>query len=192
MADGIVPDGKDWTWVLLRPCPECRLDTRTVDPHDVAGMLRANAASWRDVLTVRSTEELRRRPDPSTWSALEYACHVRDVCRIFHQRLDLIQLFAESSRRVVLTLGDECPSLVRDLPLLLLEQRARVGAGAGEGELEVAGERLLLALDDGEEVGFRLGEPGVRRLDTPKRAAQEDGGSGRKRAGRQPSGGHGE
>ena len=24
----IVPDDKDWTWVLLRPCPECGFDAR--------------------------------------------------------------------------------------------------------------------------------------------------------------------
>ena len=31
-----------------------------------------------------------RRPEPSTWSPLEYACHVRDVCRLFEQRLRLM------------------------------------------------------------------------------------------------------
>jgi hypothetical protein len=24
----IVPDTKDWTWVLRRPCPECGFDTQ--------------------------------------------------------------------------------------------------------------------------------------------------------------------
>ena len=36
-ADGIVPDTKNWTWVLERPCPECGLDTREVAPEQVAG-----------------------------------------------------------------------------------------------------------------------------------------------------------
>ena len=31
-----------------------------------------------------------QRPAPSTWSPLEYACHVRDVCRLFEQRLRLM------------------------------------------------------------------------------------------------------
>ncbi len=26
----IVPDTKDWTWVLERTCPQCGFDTRTV------------------------------------------------------------------------------------------------------------------------------------------------------------------
>ena len=28
----IVPDDKDWTWVLERPCPECGFDAATVPP----------------------------------------------------------------------------------------------------------------------------------------------------------------
>ncbi len=31
--------------------------------------------------------DVRERPDPATWSPLEYACHVRDVCRLFEHRL---------------------------------------------------------------------------------------------------------
>ena len=30
------------------------------------------------------------RPDPATWSPLEYACHVRDVCDLFADRLQLM------------------------------------------------------------------------------------------------------
>jgi DinB family protein len=30
---------------------------------------------------------VRARPDPSTWSALEYACHVRDVFAVYTERV---------------------------------------------------------------------------------------------------------
>ena len=33
---------------------------------------------------------MRERPDDSTWSPLEYAAHVRDVFRIFRERLRLM------------------------------------------------------------------------------------------------------
>ena len=89
-TDAIVPDVKDWTWVLLRPCPECGLDTRDVDPRAVGGMLRDNAASWREVMSASPAESLRQRPDPATWSTLEYACHVRDVFRLYDERLRLM------------------------------------------------------------------------------------------------------
>ncbi|MFJ9608246.1 DinB family protein [Kitasatospora sp. NPDC101176] len=86
---GIVPDGKDWTWVLERPCPDCGLDTPAVVREDVAGMVRANAAAWRAVLS-GDAGEVARRPAPGVWSALEYACHVRDVFRLFRVRLGLM------------------------------------------------------------------------------------------------------
>jgi hypothetical protein len=84
----IVPDTKDWTWVLDQACADCGLDTTTIDPPEVAGLLRANAAEWHAILT--AADDLRRRPDPDVWSPLEYACHVRDACRIFATRLELM------------------------------------------------------------------------------------------------------
>lgn len=84
----IVPETKDWTWVLDRACPECGLDTRALRPEDVPVLLRDNAAAWVDVLT--TLPDPARRPHPATWSTLEYACHVRDVFRLFDRRLHLM------------------------------------------------------------------------------------------------------
>lgn len=83
----IVPDDKDWTWVLERPCPECGLDTRAVDVTQVGDLVRANASSWQRVL---AAPDAGVRPAPDRWSPLEYACHVRDVFRLFDERLDLM------------------------------------------------------------------------------------------------------
>ena len=82
----IAPDTKNWTWVLDRPCPECGLDTRTIVRADVPAILRRNAAAWPSVLG----HEARVRPRPDTWSPLEYACHVRDVHRVYTERLRLM------------------------------------------------------------------------------------------------------
>lgn len=81
------PDTKDWTWVLYRPCPECGLDTSTIDHDDIPALLRDNAAAWQDVL---ARPDVRVRPDDATWSPLEYAAHVRDVCRVYAERLHLM------------------------------------------------------------------------------------------------------
>ncbi|HEX6353915.1 DinB family protein [Actinophytocola sp.] len=81
------PDTKDWTWVLDRPCPECGLDTSTIDHDDVPALLRANARAWQDVL---AGPNARTRPDDHTWSPLEYGAHVRDVCRVYTERLHLM------------------------------------------------------------------------------------------------------
>ena len=84
----IVPDTKDWTWVLRRRCPECGLDTQSFSRTDLGGMIRANAASWHGLLI--GLGDPRPRPAPEKWSALEYGCHVRDVLRLYERRLQLM------------------------------------------------------------------------------------------------------
>ncbi len=80
------PDTKDWTWVLERPCPECGFDAAAVDPADVGDLLRVNADDWADLLT-EPHALVTARPAPTTWSAVEYAAHVRDVCEVYAERL---------------------------------------------------------------------------------------------------------
>ena len=91
----IIPDTKDWTWVLGRPCPECGLDTQRFGREAIAEMIRVNAAAWQDVLT--GPGDPRQRPAPAVWSTLEYGCHVRDVFRLYDERLAL--MLAEDGAR---------------------------------------------------------------------------------------------
>jgi hypothetical protein len=86
-TDPIVPDTKDWTWVLTRPCPDCGFDPARVAPTDVAEHIAADATEWVDRLTRTG---VRDRPAPGVWSILEYGCHIRDVHRIFDQRVRLM------------------------------------------------------------------------------------------------------
>jgi len=83
----IVPDTKNWTWVIEKPCPECGFDATTFEPGEVAGLIRDNAAAWPAVL---ERDDVRQRPDDSTWSPLEYSAHVRDVFRLYRFRLALM------------------------------------------------------------------------------------------------------
>jgi len=80
----IEPDTKDWTWVLGRPCPECGFDAPGLDRSRVPQAIRDNATLWEVVL---GTDDAAVRPSPHVWSPLEYACHVRDVHRLFDRRL---------------------------------------------------------------------------------------------------------
>lgn len=84
----ITPDTKDWTWVVERACPECGFDASKAKAEDVPELVRDNAARWRRALD----DGLIRpgRPNDSTWSSLEYACHVRDVYRLYDKRLGLM------------------------------------------------------------------------------------------------------
>jgi hypothetical protein len=87
-APDIEPDEKDWTWVLRRPCPDCGFDAGSVAGPLVAARLRLNAAQWMEVC---NRADVNARPQPRVWSALEYACHVRDVCRVFESRVNLMR-----------------------------------------------------------------------------------------------------
>jgi len=83
----IIPDTKNWTWVLERECPECGFDGSGIPLAEIPDLLRANVRAWPAVLR---RDDVRVRPDDSTWSPLEYSAHVRDVFRVFRTRLDLM------------------------------------------------------------------------------------------------------
>ena len=87
MRVSIEPDTKDWTWVLERPCPECGYDASGVEATEVADAVRRNAVSW---IAVLERPDVGRRPNSKTWSPVEYACHVRDVFRLYDYRLSLM------------------------------------------------------------------------------------------------------
>ena len=83
----IAPDTKDWTWVLDKTCPECGFDVRSFPREEMGEMIRANAARWEELLAHPS---VRERPSEDRWSALEYGCHVRDVFRLYDERLRMM------------------------------------------------------------------------------------------------------
>lgn len=85
----LVPDDKDWTWVLERACPECGFDASGFDVRDVGGLIRDNTGSWLTTLDAPAGN-LRARPRPDRWSTLEYAAHVRDVHRLYLERLTMM------------------------------------------------------------------------------------------------------
>jgi hypothetical protein len=83
-----IPETKDWTWVLQRPCPECGLDIRSFAREDIPAIISANATSWQQALTVSA--DPAARPAHGTWSPVEYACHVRDLLILCDYRLGLM------------------------------------------------------------------------------------------------------
>jgi len=87
MSDEVVPDTKDWTWVLRERCPECGLDAGAVTLARAAAGLRHAAGAWSEVL---SRPDVARRPAAGVWSPLEYGAHVRDALGVFHERLTLL------------------------------------------------------------------------------------------------------
>lgn len=83
----IIPDEKDWTWVLERPCIECGFRAGKATPATVASTIPALLPRWVSALRRAGAEE---RSNPDAWSILEYGAHVRDVFEVFCARLELM------------------------------------------------------------------------------------------------------
>lgn len=125
--DAIKPDTKDWTWVLDRPCPECGFIAGAVTADQLPEIVRDNATYWEIYL---AADNARERPQPGVWSVLEYGAHVRDVHRVFGERLQ--QMLTDDEPRFANWDQDEA---------------AREGDYAGQDPAVVA-EQLMDAADE--------------------------------------------
>jgi hypothetical protein len=142
----IPEDTKDWTWVLARRCPECGVDASSVDVTTVPAIVRANAQAWRAVL---ARPDVRRRPKGDTWSPLEYACHVRDVFRLYDMRLHLMldeedPLFPnwdQDDTAVAERYGDQDPAVVAEELAAAAERVAASFAAVRDEQWERRGRR---------------------------------------------------
>jgi hypothetical protein len=82
-------------------CAECGFDYDSLERTDVPPAFVSLGEEFRnEISAVASNEALRRRPRPEVWSALEYACHVRDV-------------FLWQRDRLYIALVEDKPSFVR-------------------------------------------------------------------------------
>ena len=137
----------------------CGLDLDTINPPDAVAALRSFPRRYRAVLTGFEDDEdpealLRRRPDPSTWSALEYAAHVRDVFRLFDDRIrqalssDGVEVADWDHEAAAAGYGGEEPSRVLDA---LVEAAERL-AGAVSQVPDDGWDRAVVRLGQRESV----------------------------------------
>ena len=68
--------------------PDCGFDASQAPASEVPGMIRDNALTWRRLLGERAVRP--GRPDGTSWSSLEYACHARDVYRRYKDRVGVM------------------------------------------------------------------------------------------------------
>jgi DinB family protein len=142
----IVPDDKNWTWVLERECPECGFDASSAELGRVGPTIRSMNEPWTDVLQRSS---VRDRPSPSVWSPLEYGCHVRDVYRVFEARLALMldedhPLFAnwdQDATAVEENYGEQDPGAVAPQLIEAAEALANRFDGVGDDQWHRTSER---------------------------------------------------
>ena len=97
-------------------CNDCQFVYASVAMPALFDRLRSFGPRYRDVLLVSDCPTsrdaaLRTRPEAGVWSALEYACHVRDV--FLMQRERLYTALVEDKPSFVPMYRDERPTLAR-------------------------------------------------------------------------------
>lgn len=83
----IVPDQKNWTFVLDEVCSECGYDVRSISPRDVIEQLPDGVERYLQAL---ARPQARLRTIPTRWSDQEYVTHVAHMLVIMTERLDLM------------------------------------------------------------------------------------------------------
>jgi hypothetical protein len=152
LYQGWDPPRPGWT------CPECGFDYDACEDPTVAERVQGLGRRYRAPLTRAMRGEdlvplLRRRPDPDTWSALEYACHVRDALALYDYRIG----------RVLAEERPELPSMRRDEVVAERDYNGQDPGGVAD-ELEAAAEQLAKRLagvppEGWGRIGVRAGEP---------------------------------
>lgn len=76
-------------------CDECGFDARTMSEDELVATIASFARRYRAPLSRFLPGEdgaaiVRRRPAPDVWSALEYACHSRDVLAFYRARVERV------------------------------------------------------------------------------------------------------
>jgi hypothetical protein len=67
-------------------CQECGYFYDLAEPGSIPGEIRSAVAELARVIGTAARPRLVRGADPAQWSALEYACHVRDVLLVQRER----------------------------------------------------------------------------------------------------------
>ncbi len=78
-------------------CPGCGFDHDSVRPLDAINAIRSFPRRYRAALATVSRDQafdvlVRRRPEPGTWSALEYTAHAADMIDRFAPAIRRIQV----------------------------------------------------------------------------------------------------
>ncbi len=143
----IAPKTKDWTWTIGGACPDCGYDGPNFNETGTSEAIRVLAREFPAALLAHPSPAVR--PNPETWAPVEYACHVRDVFRLYEYRLGL--MLAED--------GPTFPNWDQDETAIVDDYLAQDVAVVAS-ELTVAGESLASAFDRVEgaawqRTGFR-------------------------------------
>lgn len=90
----------------LERCDECGFDPAELRPRNLPVAIRSYGRRYRAPLTRGLVDEdldeiVRRSPSADVWSAIEYSAHVRDIFRVFDDRVRCALTDTEPAETVV-------------------------------------------------------------------------------------------
>jgi hypothetical protein len=74
----------------MAACPVCGIDEAGMAVPDALGAIRGFPRRYREAMDSFAPARLRERPDPDTWSALEYTVHFREVLELLAMSLPIV------------------------------------------------------------------------------------------------------
>lgn len=85
------PGTTDDAWLGIvqgdRPCAGCGFRPAELPARALGAEARDLVHEFGRMLLAADDDHVRTRPDPATWTALEYGVHVRDVLRVYADRI---------------------------------------------------------------------------------------------------------
>ena len=84
--------GEGWQWARAQTdeCPQCGLHPGAMERACLGGQLIDLAGSWRAFLLSADDTSLRTNPAPGVFSPIQYGAHVRDIQRVYGDRILLM------------------------------------------------------------------------------------------------------
>jgi DinB superfamily len=89
--------GEGWQWARAQTeqCPQCGLHPGAMERAELGDALLRSSAAWRHFLSTADDTYLRTIPGPGIFSPIQYGAHVRDIQRVYGDRI-LLMLHEDS------------------------------------------------------------------------------------------------
>ena len=73
----------------MDPCPQCGDHPASLAPSALGPLAVERAEAWREFLDHADDDYLRTSPEFGVFSPLQYGAHVRDIIRVYTDRIEL-------------------------------------------------------------------------------------------------------
>lgn len=83
--------GEGWQWprIARDACPQCGMYAAALPREALGPLLLESVVAWQEFLASADEPSLRTNPEPGVFSPIQYGAHVRDIMRVYGDRIQL-------------------------------------------------------------------------------------------------------